>query len=123
MSAAEGRLADHGQWPRDAEGTPILAIVLLVGCLIPAPGPGVLRACVLLTPKDHLRAAEDLRSERGPRPGGKPPVILGREMEPHADQVNATPSDEAGIGDELGIMGVRDPGFRVLTYEMSIAQR
>lgn len=38
-------------------------------------------------------------------------------------QVNATPSDEAGIGDELGIMGVRDPGFRVLTYEMSIQQR
>ncbi|ORY29555.1 hypothetical protein BCR39DRAFT_532115 [Naematelia encephala] len=37
--------------------------------------------------------------------------------------VNATPSDEAGIGDELGIMGVRDPGFRVLTYEMSVQQR
>jgi DNA excision repair protein ERCC-4 len=38
-------------------------------------------------------------------------------------QVNATPQDEAGIGDELGIMGVRDPGFRIMTYEMSIQQR
>ncbi|ORX36395.1 hypothetical protein BD324DRAFT_642553 [Kockovaella imperatae] len=37
--------------------------------------------------------------------------------------VNATPSDEAGIGDELGIMGVRDPGFRILTYEMSVDKR
>ncbi|EIW69128.1 hypothetical protein TREMEDRAFT_62855 [Tremella mesenterica DSM 1558] len=37
--------------------------------------------------------------------------------------VNATPADEAGIGDELGIMGVRDPGFRILTYEMSIRER
>ncbi|KAK4688167.1 DNA excision repair protein ERCC-4, partial [Tremellales sp. Uapishka_1] len=37
--------------------------------------------------------------------------------------VNATPSDEAGLGDELGIMGVRDPGFRILTYDMSVAQR
>ncbi|KAL7419755.1 DNA repair protein RAD16 [Cryptotrichosporon argae] len=37
--------------------------------------------------------------------------------------VNASPSDEAGIGDELGIMGVRDPGFRVLTYEMTVQQR
>jgi len=33
------------------------------------------------------------------------------------------PVDEAGIGDELGIMGVRDPGFRVLTYEMTVQQR
>jgi hypothetical protein len=38
-------------------------------------------------------------------------------------QVNATPQDEAGIGDELGIMGVRDPGFRIMTYEMSVQQR
>lgn len=38
-------------------------------------------------------------------------------------KVNATPSDEAGIGDELGIMGVRDPGFRVLNFEMSVTQR
>lgn len=38
-------------------------------------------------------------------------------------QVNASPADEAGIGDELGIMGVRDPGFRILTYEMPITQR
>jgi hypothetical protein len=38
-------------------------------------------------------------------------------------QVNATSQDEAGIGDELGIMGVRDPGFRIMTYEMSVQQR
>lgn len=37
--------------------------------------------------------------------------------------INARPEDEAGIGDELGIMGVRDPGFRILTYEMSISER
>ncbi|WWC87511.1 uncharacterized protein L201_002401 [Kwoniella dendrophila CBS 6074] len=37
--------------------------------------------------------------------------------------VGATPADEAGIGDELGIMGVRDPGFRVVGYEMSIKER
>jgi DNA excision repair protein ERCC-4 len=39
------------------------------------------------------------------------------------NKVNASPSDEAGIGDELGIMGVRDPGFRVLNFEMSVTQR
>ena len=38
-------------------------------------------------------------------------------------QVNASPADEAGIGDELGIMGVRSPGFRVLTHEMSVDKR
>jgi len=38
-------------------------------------------------------------------------------------QVNATPADEAGIGDELGIMGVRSPGFRVLTHELSVDKR
>lgn len=37
--------------------------------------------------------------------------------------INARPEDEAGIGDELGIMGVRDPGFRILTYEMSVKER
>jgi DNA excision repair protein ERCC-4 len=37
--------------------------------------------------------------------------------------VNATPSDEAGIGDELGIMGVRDPGFRIITYGMTVDKR
>ncbi|WWD16753.1 hypothetical protein CI109_101184 [Kwoniella shandongensis] len=37
--------------------------------------------------------------------------------------VGATPADEAGIGDELGIMGVRDPGFRVVGYEMSVKER
>lgn len=37
--------------------------------------------------------------------------------------VNATPADEAGIGDELGIMGVRSPGFRVLTHELSVDKR
>lgn len=50
--------------------------------------------------------------------------LLSPTIGPGADrQVNATPSDEAGIGDELGIMGVRDPGFRVLTYEMNTQQR
>ncbi|KAL1410200.1 DNA repair protein RAD16 [Vanrija albida] len=37
--------------------------------------------------------------------------------------INANPGDEAGIGDELGIMGVREPGFRILTYEMSTKDR
>ncbi|WWC68974.1 uncharacterized protein I206_102910 [Kwoniella pini CBS 10737] len=37
--------------------------------------------------------------------------------------VGATPADEAGIGDELGIMGVRDPGFRVVGYEMNVKER
>ncbi|WVR04063.1 hypothetical protein IAU60_001062 [Kwoniella sp. DSM 27419] len=37
--------------------------------------------------------------------------------------VGATPADEAGIGDELGIMGVRDPGFRVVGYEMTVKER
>ncbi|ODN80790.1 hypothetical protein L202_02941 [Cryptococcus amylolentus CBS 6039] len=37
--------------------------------------------------------------------------------------VGATPADEAGIGDELGIMGVRDPGFKVVGYEMHAKER
>ncbi|WVQ62983.1 uncharacterized protein L199_001132 [Kwoniella botswanensis] len=37
--------------------------------------------------------------------------------------VGTTPADEAGIGDELGIMGVRDPGFRVVGYEMNVKER
>ena len=37
--------------------------------------------------------------------------------------MNATPTDEAGIGDELGTMGVRDPGLRVLNYATTGAQR
>ncbi|TYJ54668.1 hypothetical protein B9479_004702 [Cryptococcus floricola] len=37
--------------------------------------------------------------------------------------VGATPADEAGIGDELGIMGVRDPGFKVVGYEMNARER
>ncbi|WVQ73869.1 hypothetical protein IAR50_003450 [Cryptococcus sp. DSM 104548] len=37
--------------------------------------------------------------------------------------VGATPADEAGIGDELGIMGVRDPGFKVVGYEMHVKER
>lgn len=31
--------------------------------------------------------------------------------------------DEVGIGDELGIMGVWDLGFRVVGYEMSVKER
>jgi DNA excision repair protein ERCC-4 len=38
-------------------------------------------------------------------------------------QINARGEDEAGIGDELGIMGVREPGFRILTYEMGVKER
>jgi DNA excision repair protein ERCC-4 len=32
--------------------------------------------------------------------------------------VNATNEEELGIGEELGLMGCRDPGLRVVTYEM-----
>lgn len=49
--------------------------------------------------------------------------LLLRRNPANGSQVNASPADEAGIGDELGIMGVRDPGFRILTYEMSVQQR
>lgn len=72
---------------------------------------------------DHLRIAQDIRPERGPRAGRKSESAFGGRGIELMGQVNATPSDEAGIGDELGIMGVRDPGFRILTYEMSITQR
>ncbi|KLT38478.1 hypothetical protein CC85DRAFT_281064 [Cutaneotrichosporon oleaginosum] len=37
--------------------------------------------------------------------------------------INARPEDEAGIGDELSIMGVREPGLRILTYEMGVKER
>ena len=37
--------------------------------------------------------------------------------------VNATPSEETGIGDELNIMGCRKPGLRIVTYEMSSKDR
>lgn len=74
--------------------------------------------------ESDLRFAEDVRSERGSRTCCK--SLTDRKSKWSYQlilQVNATPEDEAGIGDELGIMGVRDPGFRVLTYEMSIQQR
>ena len=32
--------------------------------------------------------------------------------------VNASPEEEAAIGEELGIMGCRSPGLRVVGYEM-----
>lgn len=41
----------------------------------------------------------------------------------HRLQINANAEDEAGIGDELGIMGVREPGFRILTHEMGVKER
>jgi hypothetical protein len=91
-----------------------------------AAGLGGLRAALLIE-VDHLCAAQDVRSERGSGSGcaylPAHNTVLGHRSHRLGIQVNATPSDEAGIGDELGIMGVRDPGFRVLTYEMSIAQR
>jgi DNA excision repair protein ERCC-4 len=37
--------------------------------------------------------------------------------------INATPSEETGIGDELNIMGCRKPGLRIVTYEMSSKDR
>ncbi|KAG8807434.1 hypothetical protein FRC17_004460, partial [Serendipita sp. 399] len=37
--------------------------------------------------------------------------------------LNATPSEEAGIGDELGIMGCRKPGLRIVTFEMGSKDR
>lgn len=38
-------------------------------------------------------------------------------------QVNATPAEEAGIGELLSTLGVRRPGLRVLTYEMGSKER
>ena len=32
--------------------------------------------------------------------------------------VNASPEEEAAIGEELGIMGCRNPGLRMVGYEM-----
>ncbi|KAG6333461.1 hypothetical protein ID866_5631 [Astraeus odoratus] len=37
--------------------------------------------------------------------------------------VNATPEEEAAIGEELGIMGCRNPGLRVVGYEMGKRDR
>ncbi|KZT51574.1 hypothetical protein CALCODRAFT_125678 [Calocera cornea HHB12733] len=37
--------------------------------------------------------------------------------------VGASPEDEAGIGEELGVMGVRRPGLRVVDYEMGRGER
>ncbi|EJT99777.1 hypothetical protein DACRYDRAFT_96032 [Dacryopinax primogenitus] len=37
--------------------------------------------------------------------------------------VGASPEEEVGIGEELGVMGVRRPGLRVVDYEMPRAER
>ncbi|KZO94381.1 hypothetical protein CALVIDRAFT_224105 [Calocera viscosa TUFC12733] len=37
--------------------------------------------------------------------------------------VGASPEEEAGIGEELGVMGVRRPGLRTVDYEMGRAER
>jgi hypothetical protein len=37
--------------------------------------------------------------------------------------VNATPEEESAIGEELGIMGCRKPGLRVLGYETASKER
>lgn len=37
--------------------------------------------------------------------------------------VNATPEEESEIGEELGIMGCRKPGLRVLGYETGSKDR
>lgn len=37
--------------------------------------------------------------------------------------VNATPEEEVAIGEELGIMGCRKPGLRIVDYEMGKRDR
>ena len=37
--------------------------------------------------------------------------------------VNATPEEESAIGEELGIMGCRKPGLRVVGYEIGSKDR
>jgi DNA excision repair protein ERCC-4 len=37
--------------------------------------------------------------------------------------VNASPEEEAAIGEELGIMGCRKPGLRVVGYEVNSKDR
>lgn len=37
--------------------------------------------------------------------------------------VNATPEEESEIGEELGIMGCRRPGLRVVGYELGSKER
>ena len=37
--------------------------------------------------------------------------------------VNATPEEEVAIGEELGIMGCRKPGLRIVGYEMGKRDR
>ena len=37
--------------------------------------------------------------------------------------VNASPEEEAGIGEELGIMGCLKPGLRTVAYEMPKKER
>jgi len=37
--------------------------------------------------------------------------------------INATPEEEAAIGEELGIMGCRRPGLRAVGYEMGKRDR
>jgi DNA excision repair protein ERCC-4 len=37
--------------------------------------------------------------------------------------VNASPDEEAAIGEELGIMGCRNPGLRAVGYEMGKKDR
>lgn len=37
--------------------------------------------------------------------------------------VNASPDEEAAIGEELGIMGCRKPGLRAVGYEMGKKDR
>jgi hypothetical protein len=37
--------------------------------------------------------------------------------------VNATPEEESGIGEELGIMACRRPGLRVVGYETASRER
>jgi len=37
--------------------------------------------------------------------------------------VNATPEEENAIGQQLGVIGVRNPGLKVVDFEMSSKER
>lgn len=41
----------------------------------------------------------------------------------HFHQVNASPNDETGLGEELSTMGVRKPGLRTVGHEMQSKAR
>ena len=50
-------------------------------------------------------------------PLARPPPL------PAADQINASPDEESGIGELLSTMGVRRPGLRIVSFEMPAKER